>query len=133
MICLDTAFIIDLLKNRKGAVNKFSELKNVDLATTSISLYEIKAGIYRKYDASLIQSELIQFNDFLESMHILNINNASIQLSAEINGELTKTGSIIGDFDILIAGICLSNGCSRIVTKNVKHFSKIKGLKVETY
>lgn len=40
---------------------------------------------------------------------------------------------MIGRFDSMIAGILLANGVDKIITKNVKHFEKIKGLRVISY
>lgn len=37
---------------------------------------------------------------------------------------------MINEFDSLIAGAMASNGCSEIVTSNVKDFGKIRGIKV---
>ena len=44
-----------------------------------------------------------------------------------------KKGNMISDCDCLTAGIALSNGVNKIVTKNVKHFDRIKDIKAETY
>lgn len=133
MLCLDTTFIIDILKNKQDASTKYKEIKFEDLVTTQINAYEIKSGIHRKFDENIIQNELSIFHNLLASINILNINTNSVERAAEINGELTKSGLIVDDLDILIAGICLANGCNRIITKNVKHFSRIKELKVESY
>ena len=66
-------------------------------------------------------------------MRIFTLNKNSAFVAAKIGAELSSQGQIIEDLDIMVAGICLSNGCTKIVTKNIKHFSRIKGLKVETY
>ena len=41
-------------------------------------------------------------------------------------------GSLIGDFDILIAATALSEGIP-LVTDNTDHFGRIEGLEVEIY
>ena len=133
MICLDTTFIIDFLKSKQEAINKYKELKDKDLVTTHINVYETKSGIYRKFSEDTIIKELSVLDDFMSFIKILHVNMNSVEEAAKINGRLIKNGGIIDDLDILIAGICLSNGCSAILTKNKKHFDKIKGLKVETY
>ena len=133
MLCLDSTFLIDLLKKKQDAVDKFNEIRDQDLLTTQLNIYEIKSGIYRKFDKNVIQRELNVFNNVLPFISMLSLDAASIDKAAEISGELMNQGSIIQDIDILIAGICLVNNCKTIITKDVKHFSRIKGLKVETY
>ena len=49
MILLDTTFLIDLLKERKNAVDKAVKLADRDkLATTCVNIYELLIGIYSK-------------------------------------------------------------------------------------
>ena len=45
---------------------------------------------------------------------------------------MKKKGQIIGIEDVLIAASALANHC-RMVTANVRHFSRIKGLVVENW
>lgn len=132
-ICLDTAFIIDLLKNKKEAIDKYQELKNNFFVTTQINVYEIKAGIHRRLQEHIINRELLEFNKFLFNLPVIKLNEESIDESSKINGGLTKAGNIIEDLDILIAGICLTNNCNKIITKNEKHFERIKNLKIISY
>jgi len=45
---------------------------------------------------------------------------------------LESKGEVIGLKDVLISSIVISNNCV-IVTGNVKHFSRIQGVKVENW
>jgi len=53
--------------------------------------------------------------------------------AAEIHGELIAKGNKIDNTDSLIAAIALTNNINTIITRNKKHFERIKGIKVETY
>lgn len=132
MICLDSSLIVDFLRNKNEAVDIITNLRNEDVVTTIINVYELESGIWVMKNANYVM-RLNNLNTFLSGMGILQLNANSISRSAEIFGELSKGGKIIEDLDILIAGICLANNCNAIITKNIKHFSRIKGLKVETY
>lgn len=68
-----------------------------------------------------------------ENIRVLSLDDNSIIKSAEISAELIKKGTIISDRDCLTAGIALSKGINTIVTRNIGHFKRIKGIKVETY
>ena len=59
MKCLDTTFLIDFLKNDRRAINKALEIKDQSLFTTSVNVFEVLLGIYRKKTAT--ESEFEQF------------------------------------------------------------------------
>ena len=130
MICLDSDFIIDILKHKKNAVLKLSLLSEEIVVSTEVNYFEILYGVFRKQQVP--QKELALVQEFFNSIPNLVLDHPSACNAAEIVAYLEKEGLNIGFNDTLIAGICLSNKCS-ILTKNVKHFSRIKGLKVESY
>ncbi|MEK6949754.1 MAG: type II toxin-antitoxin system VapC family toxin [Nanoarchaeota archaeon] len=133
MILLDTSFLIDLLRQRKNAINKAVELVNRDkLATTYVNIYELLIGVYSKKDANY-EEKLKTVENLTEKIDILTLEKDSIIKSAKIGGELMLKGQIIGDTDNMIAGIALSNGISTVITRDKEHFERIKGIKVESY
>lgn len=52
--------------------------------------------------------------------------------SCKIYAALKKSGRLIDDIDILIAGVALSNNLV-MVTDNTEHFERIEGLKIENW
>jgi len=132
MICLDSSFIIDILKKKPEAIETFNKIKPDFPITTLINIYELVSGIYRLKDKNSEQHIKV-LEIFFEEVKIFTLTNNSTFEAAKISAELSSQGQVIEDLDILVAGICLSNGCTKIVTKNIKHFSRIKDLKVETY
>ena len=48
--------------------------------------------------------------------------------AAEVYLQLKQKGELIGDADVLIAAYCMVNDYV-LVTENIKHFSRIEGLK----
>ena len=130
MICLDSDFIVDLLKRRQNAVIKFHSLKGDELRSTEVNYFEVLYGILIKKQIS--QAELDLAEQFFESITNMTLDHSAAYNAAKICTNLEKEGLTIELNDSMIAGICLANNCT-ILTKNVKHFSRIKGLKVETY
>jgi tRNA(fMet)-specific endonuclease VapC len=63
---------------------------------------------------------------------VVNLDRASILASCQIYSNLKKSGNLIDDIDILIAGIALSNNLV-MVTDNTENFKRILGLKVENW
>ena len=130
MICLDSDFIVDLLKHKQNAVLKFKSLKGGIIVSTEVNYFEVLYGVFKKRQFS--QEEMNFVQEFFTSLPNMVLDHSSAYNAAEIAGNLEKEGLTIGFNDSLIAGICLANNCS-IITKNIKHFSRIKGLKVESY
>ena len=130
MICLDTSFILDLFRKRDASIVKLKSLASKELASTEVNYFEVLFGVFKRHQFS--QNELMSVQNFFSSIRIFSLDSLSAYKAAEIAGELSKKGLTIETNDALIAGICLVNNCE-IVTKDIKHFSRIKGLKVETY
>lgn len=131
MVVLDSTFIIHFLKNKEHAVRKAREFSD-EIATTQINVYELLVGIYSKeYEER--QKELSVFNDFLGSITILEFDEKSAHCAARIAAQLNKAGQTVDSIDVIVAAIAISNGEKTIVTQNAKDFSKIPGLKVESY
>jgi len=71
--------------------------------------------------------------EFISSMEIFSLGYKEAQKAAEVYGNLESKGNLIDDNDILIVGIMLSNGITKILTKNIKHFEKIQGIEIIQY
>lgn len=124
----DTTFLIDLLKNNPSAKRKAQEMdqSNQVVATTTITLYESWRGLY---DAPEKQNAL---NEILGELRLLTLTEKSAKKAAEIEAELIRSGEQIDAVDCMIAAIAMENR-ETLLTRNVRHFSRIFGLKVETY
>lgn len=130
MICLDTTAIIDIFKGNKE-LKVLLEETNGPLATTRINYLEIMFGL--NFDNSVHKKEESYYDEFFKEILILEIDNSSSKKASSIFWNLKNKGKIIGKFDCVIAGILLSKGFNKIITKNIKHFENIKELKVRGY
>lgn len=128
MICVDTGCIIDFLRNKKEAVEIIRKHKN-ELAITEINIFEVFIGIYTKENYG---QEDEYAKGFFDSVKILDKIGWG-EKAAKILAELIKKGNVIEEDDCLIASIMMANGCDKIITNNVKHFSRIKGIEVIPY
>jgi len=98
------------------------------LAFTELSWYEIIRG-YRTIGA---QKQLAIFEDFCLQCIILPLDGKALDTAANIYADLHQRGELIGEVDILIAGIAMANKMG-IVTCNCNHFQRIAGLYVENW
>ena len=124
---LDTNIISYYLKGIENLKEKITS--NIDsLSISIISYYEIVSGL-QSIDAN---KRITEFEKFCKLIDIINLDKASILASCKIYASLKKSGKLIDDIDILIAGIALSNNLV-MVTDNTEHFERIEGLKVENW
>ena len=133
MVILDTTILIHLLRGDEKAKQKIGMLEQagVELYSTQINLFEIIQGIYSFAKAP--DQEIASLEVLLERLKVLDLTYFGAYHAGRLSGTLKKKGLTVSSSDLLIAGIGLANNISTIVTKNVDDFSKIPGIKVETY
>lgn len=131
MTCLDTDFIVDLLRQSPDAVKKLEDLTyNGDrLTTTPLNASELYRGAY---NSTISIKEAKKVRRLLETLELLEFSMAASEIFGKLSNELKKNGEHIGDFDLLIASICLSHG-EPLLTGNTKHFSRVPGLALDVY
>ncbi|MFQ6083254.1 MAG: type II toxin-antitoxin system VapC family toxin [Candidatus Aminicenantia bacterium] len=123
LIIADTDGIIDFFADIPPFAQVISKLINKDqLAITSISVYELYAGITGK-------KRLKQIETFIENIFIFPLNTVEAAIAGKIFTDLKAKGKLIGNQDILITGICIANSLP-LLTKNQSHFRNIEKLKL---
>jgi len=128
MKLLDTTFLIDLLRGKKETFKIINSKE--PLFTTKINMYEVIKGLFLK---NITKAKLVEVMDIFDNIRVLPFDDNALIKSAEIYSDLTKRGLEVHDLDCITAGIMLSKGINEIVTRNAKHFKKIKGITVENY
>ncbi|PIN92274.1 PIN domain nuclease [Candidatus Pacearchaeota archaeon CG10_big_fil_rev_8_21_14_0_10_35_13] len=129
MICLDSDCIIDFLKGKEEAVMIVKKYED-EIFTTEINVFEVLLGVYLRDN---YEKEELVIKNFFGNIKKFSFDNQCGELSAKILADLIRGGKEINQNDCLIASIILKNGSHRIITRNEKHYSKIKGLKVIKY
>ena len=127
----DTSFLIDIMKYDKDAIRKAEEIekKGNSIAVTSISIFELFIGV----SLSIIQDqERNKINRILNGLSIISFDEDSAREAGRIFAQKRKNGTVIEPEDSMIAGIC-SRRNEILITRNIKHFSDIEGLRVESY
>jgi len=126
---LDTSFLIDLLRNSNGASEKAREVeaRGEQLATTTISIFELWRGLSLESEFKLLQA-----NRLIEQLKQYSLDPSSAKNAGRIARELDKDGLIIESEDCMIAGISRQHK-EVLLTRNTKHFSRISGLQIEIY
>ena len=127
----DTSFLIDIMKSDKEAIKKAEEIekKGNTIAVTSISIFELFVGV----SLSIKQDrERNKINTILKGLPIISFDEDSAIEAGKIFAQRKKDGSTIEPEDSMIAGIC-SRRNEILITRNIKHFNDIEGLRIESY
>ncbi|MBO8182458.1 MAG: type II toxin-antitoxin system VapC family toxin [Archaeoglobus sp.] len=131
MVCLETDFLVALMRKNKNALGKLRELvsKGERLSTTPINAAELFRGVY---SSGRVEDNLKKVRGLLGRLDLLDFNFAASEIYGRISSELEKEGEPIGEFDALIASIALAHN-ERVVTRNIKHFGRVEGLEIEEW
>ncbi|MFW9988959.1 MAG: type II toxin-antitoxin system VapC family toxin [Candidatus Odinarchaeota archaeon] len=135
MIILDTNACIDYLNGMNEIKKLISDQEDL-VHITSITVYEINIGLERtkrKISAKRYHELFKIWTEFISSMEIFPLGYKEAEKAAEVYDNLESKGQLIDDNDILITGIMLSNGITKIITRNVKHFEKVKEIEILPY
>ncbi len=128
---LDTAFLIDFMEGLPEAVKKLEalQLHNEVAFVTAPSIFELWTGL-GQCQQPLREEQKIR--KVVDSQFFLEFDKFCAEEAGLISGHLSKAGMTIDPEDCMIAGIAKRHNDS-ILTRNTKHFERIKGIKVETY
>ena len=131
MVCLDTAFLVDLVRARPEAEKKLQHYLENDerITTTPVNAAELYDGAYstksRKREAERV-------GGLLEHLELLEISLQVCEKYGRLINDLKVRGSPIGDLDTLVASTALVHR-QILLTRNKAHFEKVPGLIVETW
>ena len=130
MYLLDTNICIYIIKKKPIKVfKKFSQLEIGELKISSITFAELYFGVYNSQN---IEKNLNTIKNFLLPFEIIDFDEKSAIEYAKIKANLRKKGQIIGELDMQIAGVALSNNLI-LITNNEKEFNRIENLKIENW
>ena len=130
MYLLDTNICIYIIKKKpKEVFEKFKKFNIGDLKISSITYAELYFGAY---NSEYIEKNLEVVKNFLVPFEIINFDEKAAREYAKIKADLKKKGNIIGELDMQISGVALSNTLI-LVTNNEKEFKRVKSLKIENW
>lgn len=125
MACLETDFIVELIRQKPDATAKMRQFlgSGAELSVTPITATELFAGAF----ASGKQADILKTEELLSTLTLLEFDLFAAKMAGEFIDGLSRKGTKIGDMDTLTAAIAIRHN-QVLVTKNKKHFSRIRGL-----
>lgn len=127
-ILLDSDVIIDFLKGRESGITVMEVFLKEKLFISIVTWMEIVYGTKRSSAPRKREDEFEHFLSAL-SIKILPVDKPVADIFIELKSNLEKEEKPLPDFDLLIAATALAHNLS-LATRNVKHFSRIKKLKL---
>ena len=127
----DTSFLIDIMKSDKEAIKKAEEIekKGDAISVTAISIFELFVGVTLSIKQDRERNRIMRI---LKGLPIINFKEDSAREAGRIFAQKRKEGSTIEPEDAMIAGICSIRN-EVLITRNIKHFNDIEGLRVDSY
>lgn len=128
MYALDTNTVIYFFKGAGEVAKNLLSKKMKEIFLPTVVAYEIQLGLLK----SGSPTKQRQWEEFLDSCHLIPLGKKEGWTSAHIRFDLEKRGEPIGPMDTLIAGTAVAHGLV-LVTHNRREFGKVRGLKLEDW
>ena len=125
---LDTDTVSFAIRGQGRVVERIMKHRPSELCISAITLAELRYGATRRKSAKL--HALI--DAFSGNLAVMPFDETCALEFGRIASELAECGSPIGELDTLIAAHA-ANLQLTLVTNNVKHFTRVAGLKVENW
>ena len=121
---LDTDIASYVIKDYGGAnvLKQLNALDADDVCVSALTRGELLFGLKKLPPKHRLH---IGVKKFLNSVLILPWESEAAEFYAEIRHELTRTGNLIGEIDMLIAAHAIAADAV-LVTNNTRHFKRIK-------
>jgi tRNA(fMet)-specific endonuclease VapC len=132
MYCLDANVVITVLKGRPlRVIERFRrELTRNVLLLPAITLFELQYGVAKSERRAENEDRLAIFLG--APIAVLPFDADDAREAGEIRAALSKAGTPIGPYDLLIAAQARRRGAV-LVTANVREFARVPRLKTEDW
>lgn len=132
MFLFDTDVITNVLKKRPSQC-LLERLASVPMSWQHISTITVSEIVYGAVKSSRPEYHLNNLEQILlPSVNVVGFDTKAACICGRLRAELEKKGLRLDLADLEIAAIALA-GDFTLVTGNVRHFSRIEGLKVENW
>ena len=131
MVVLDTDILVAFLRGIPEAIAEIERFyhENLRVITTSVTLFELFGGVHTARDS---EKKIRDVESLIDDMDILYFDTQSSRIVGKMYSELKRKGKLIDIVDQFIAGIVIAHN-ETLVTRNIKHFSAIDDLNIQTW
>ncbi len=126
---LDTDICVFFLRGDEAIHSHINEIGRETIAISVVSLVELRYGA--EYSAETIKNHQV-IDNFVGGLTVIGVDDNTARAFAKIKTELRRSGSLIPDFDLLIAATAVANNLT-LITNNTAHFSRISNLRLANW
>lgn len=127
---LDTnACIVYLKRAAPGITSRLRETTPGEVYLCSVVKAELLYGAYKSQEPE--KTQRIQ-RAFFRCFPSLGFDDRCADVHGRIRADLSRCGTLIGPYDMLIAAIAIANGLT-LVTHNTDEFRRVSGLLIEDW
>ena len=129
---LDTNVLSELVRKRPSpaVVERLRQLAHEDLATSALCVTELRHGAARHPQGQALWERLQ--GEVLSHVRILPLGTLEAERAGETLAALEAVGTPVAIEDVLIGATALVHDLT-VATRNVRHFERIPGLRVESW
>jgi tRNA(fMet)-specific endonuclease VapC len=125
---LDANAVIGLLNNADSTLGRRVRQEKIDeVATSAIVAHELYYGAYKSRRAA----HNVALVDALR-FQVIEFDREDARQAGEIRALLASRGTLIGGYDVLIAGQAVARSLI-LVTHNLREFNRVPGLRLEDW
>ena len=125
---LDTDTVSFALRGVGAVATQLAKHKRSELCLSAITVAELRFGADKRRSRKIHRA----IEAFLSGVGVLAFDGSAAERFGAIAAALAAAGEPIGQMDTLIAGHALSVNAT-LVTNNQRHFSKVKGLRLQNW
>lgn len=129
---LDTNAVSALMKGEANVIERLKRVARVDVSMPQPVVAEIAYGIERLPKSKRRDELTSRFELLKAELHRVPWSDEVSDTFGRIKAGLERKGARIEDFDAAVAAHALALG-SILVTANVKHMTRVTGLKIEDW
>ncbi len=129
---LDTNILSELLRKRpaEAVLERLKKVPSEELLTSVVCLTELRFGAARVTSGEQLWTRIT--SEVLPRVRALPFGEREAILAGNVLADLESRGESIGVEDVLIGTTAMVNGLT-VVTRNLRHFERIEGLKAESW
>jgi tRNA(fMet)-specific endonuclease VapC len=127
---LDTDAFSDIVRGNINVESRFSRTPLPLIGISSVTVKEIEYGRSLCPERVIRRGALI--NSILQKIDAVPFDSETAYVTGRLRASLTRVGTPIGPYDVMIAGTALVHGLI-LVTANTREFSRVSGLQLENW
>ncbi len=126
---IDTSVLIDVEHGRLSLAGLAARHGDEDVMISAVTASELLHGVHRVRSGARAAQAEVFVEGLLALLPVLPFDLAEARTHARLSADLQARGLAVGAHDLLIAATALANDC-RVITRDLRSFSRIRGLDV---